>query len=183
MLPCTRPADSRMGDRHSEDLALITQIKFVGVPVGDQDRALAFYTDKLGFEVATDQPMGPGQRWIELRIANSPTRLVLFTPPGHEDRIGTLLQRLAAMRQRRGHAPPAVAARRRVRRRRRRSSRGARSRSSGIRTATCSCCRRVDAGRFTCCPVRRQSHGARAARACVPRYHHGTPEGAETSQE
>ena len=68
---------------------MITQIKIVGVPVGDQDRALAFYTDKLGFEVATDQPMGPGQRWIELRIGNSPTRLALFTPPGHEDRIGT----------------------------------------------------------------------------------------------
>ena len=68
---------------------MITQIKFVGVPVSDQDRALAFYTGKLGFEVSTDQPMGPGQRWIELRIGNAPTRLVLFTPPGHEDRIGT----------------------------------------------------------------------------------------------
>lgn len=68
---------------------MITQVKFVGVPVSDQGRALAFYTGKLGFEVATDQPMGPGQRWIELRIANSATRLVLFTPPGHEDRIGT----------------------------------------------------------------------------------------------
>ena len=70
-------------------IALITQIKFVGVPVSDTDRALAFYTDKLGFEVATDQLMGAGQRWIELRIANASTRLVLFTPPGHEDRIGT----------------------------------------------------------------------------------------------
>ena len=68
---------------------MITQIKFVGVPVSDQDRALAFYTDKLGFEVATDQAMGPGRRWIELRIGHAPTRLVLFTPPGHEDRIGT----------------------------------------------------------------------------------------------
>jgi Glyoxalase/Bleomycin resistance protein/Dioxygenase superfamily len=27
--------------------------------------------------------------WIELRIANSPTRFVRFTPPGHENRIGT----------------------------------------------------------------------------------------------
>jgi predicted enzyme related to lactoylglutathione lyase len=33
--------------------------------------------------------MGPGKRWIELRIAHSPTRVVLFTPDGHEDRIGT----------------------------------------------------------------------------------------------
>jgi len=69
---------------------VITHLKFVGIPVSDQDRALAFYTEKLGFEVATDQPMGPGgQRWIELRIGLAPTRLVLFTPPGHEDRIGS----------------------------------------------------------------------------------------------
>lgn len=68
---------------------MITHLKFVGVPVQDQDRALAFYTEKLGFAVATDQPMGPGTRWIELRVALSTTRLVLFTPPGHEDRVGT----------------------------------------------------------------------------------------------
>jgi predicted enzyme related to lactoylglutathione lyase len=69
--------------------AMITQVKFVGIPVRDQDAALKFYTEKLGFEVATDQPMGPGQRWIELRIAHSATRVVLFTPEGQEDRVGT----------------------------------------------------------------------------------------------
>ncbi|GAB3470864.1 VOC family protein [Massilia terrae] len=68
---------------------MITQLKFAGIPVSDQDRALAFYTEKLGFEVATDQPMGPGKRWIELRIASSGTRVVLFTPDGQEDRIGS----------------------------------------------------------------------------------------------
>jgi predicted enzyme related to lactoylglutathione lyase len=68
---------------------MITHVKFVGIPVQDQARALAFYTEKMGFAIATDQPMGPGQRWIELRIAHSTTRVVLFTPPGHEDRIGT----------------------------------------------------------------------------------------------
>lgn len=68
---------------------MITQLKIVGIPVSDQDRALRFYTEQLGFDVATDQPMGPGQRWIELRIANSTTRVSLFTPPGHEDRVGT----------------------------------------------------------------------------------------------
>jgi predicted enzyme related to lactoylglutathione lyase len=67
---------------------MITHIKIVGIPVSDQDRALRFYTEKLGFEVATDQPMG-AQRWIELRVANSATRLALFTPPGHESRIGS----------------------------------------------------------------------------------------------
>jgi predicted enzyme related to lactoylglutathione lyase len=68
---------------------MITQLKFVGIPVRDQDAALKFYTDKLGFAVATDQPMGPGQRWIELRVGQSSTRVVLFTPAGQEDRVGT----------------------------------------------------------------------------------------------
>ena len=67
---------------------MITHIKFVGVPTRDQDRALKFWTEKVGFRVMTDSPMGP-QRWIELKIANSDTGLVLFTPEGHEDRIGT----------------------------------------------------------------------------------------------
>src|SRR3712207_6504730 len=67
---------------------MIRAIKFASVPVRDQDRALAFYTGKLGFLVATDQPFDGAQRWIELRIPGADTRLVLFTPSGHEDRIG-----------------------------------------------------------------------------------------------
>ena len=53
-----------------------------------EDRALAFFTGKLGFRVATDRPFTDRQRWIELRVGDSETRLVLFTPDGHEDRIG-----------------------------------------------------------------------------------------------
>ena len=68
---------------------MITHIKFVSIPVTDQARALKFYTDKLGFKLATDQPMGPGKRWIELRIGAAQTRFVLFTMDGEEARIGT----------------------------------------------------------------------------------------------
>jgi predicted enzyme related to lactoylglutathione lyase len=68
---------------------MITQLKFVGIPTANQDRALRFYTEKLGFAVATEQPFNEKQRWIELRICNSATRVVLFTPDGQEDRIGT----------------------------------------------------------------------------------------------
>jgi len=67
---------------------MIRGIKFVGIPVRDQDRALKFYTEQLGFEIATDQAMGPGQRWIELAIPGADTGLALFTPSGHERRIG-----------------------------------------------------------------------------------------------
>ena len=68
---------------------MITQLKFVGIPTRDQARAVKFYTEALGFQIATDQPFDGTQRWIELRIANSSTRVVLLTPQGHEDRIGT----------------------------------------------------------------------------------------------
>jgi catechol 2,3-dioxygenase-like lactoylglutathione lyase family enzyme len=67
---------------------MIRGIKFAGIPVKDQDTALKFYTEKLGFRVITDQPMGPGQRWLEIGIPGADSGLALFTPPGHEDRIG-----------------------------------------------------------------------------------------------
>jgi catechol 2,3-dioxygenase-like lactoylglutathione lyase family enzyme len=68
---------------------MIKSIKFVGVPVSDQQRALEFYTTKLGFRVITDQPFDDNQRWIELGIGRSGTGIALFTPKGHEDRIGS----------------------------------------------------------------------------------------------
>jgi catechol 2,3-dioxygenase-like lactoylglutathione lyase family enzyme len=36
------------------------------VPVSDQDAAIAFYTDKLGFTVSADVPYGEGDRWVEV---------------------------------------------------------------------------------------------------------------------
>ncbi len=68
---------------------MIRGVKFVGIPVKDQDAALKFWTEKVGLKVATDQEMGPGQRWIELSVPGAETGLALFTPEGHEDRIGT----------------------------------------------------------------------------------------------
>jgi predicted enzyme related to lactoylglutathione lyase len=70
---------------------MIKQVKFVSIPTRDQQRALEFWTEKMGFRVTTDQPMGPegSQRWIELKIPGAETGVVLFTPEGHEDRIGS----------------------------------------------------------------------------------------------
>jgi catechol 2,3-dioxygenase-like lactoylglutathione lyase family enzyme len=45
----------------------ITDVRTVGVPVTDQDRALAFYVDTLGFEKRLDAPVEQlGGRWIEV---------------------------------------------------------------------------------------------------------------------
>lgn len=67
---------------------MIRGIKFVGIPVRDQDVALKFYTEALGMKVATDQPFTEKQRWIELSISGAETGIALFTPDGHEKRIG-----------------------------------------------------------------------------------------------
>ena len=67
---------------------MIVGVNLVTVPVTDQDRALSFYTERVGFTLVTDRPFGSGQRWIELRIGTSATRFVLFTQPGKEGRVG-----------------------------------------------------------------------------------------------
>ena len=68
---------------------MIKSMKFVSIPVRDQNRALEFYTQKLGFKIFTDQHFNDTQRWIELSIPGAQTGLSLFTPDGHEARIGT----------------------------------------------------------------------------------------------
>src|SRR5262245_65928741 len=65
---------------------MISHVKFVSIATRDQDKALAFYTEKLGFKLVTDQPFSDKQRWIELRIGGADTRFVLFTMD--ESRIG-----------------------------------------------------------------------------------------------
>lgn len=59
---------------------MITHINFQSIPVTDQDRALAFYRDKLGFAVHTDAPYSEGWRWIFLTLPDARTRLH-FTKP------------------------------------------------------------------------------------------------------
>lgn len=57
---------------------MIRGVKLACIPVTDQERALAFYTEKLGFRLLTDQPFTAEQRWIELGIPGAETRVVLF---------------------------------------------------------------------------------------------------------
>ena len=53
----------------------INRINFVSLPVVDQDRALAFYRDVMGFDVHTDAPYGEGYRRIFLTLPGAETRL------------------------------------------------------------------------------------------------------------
>ena len=56
----------------------IRGIHTIGVPVADQDRALAFYTGPLGFETRMDMPVPQlGSRWIEVAPPGSPVTVAL----------------------------------------------------------------------------------------------------------
>ena len=57
----------------------VFRLKVVSIPVSDQDRAKSFYVDKLGFEVRSDNPMGEGQRWVEVAPPGSFTSFTLVT--------------------------------------------------------------------------------------------------------
>src|SRR5437867_469150 len=60
-----------------ESRTRITDMRTVGVPVVDQDRAVGFYVDKLGFEKRLDVPMGEGTRWIEVAPPGATTTIAL----------------------------------------------------------------------------------------------------------
>jgi predicted enzyme related to lactoylglutathione lyase len=62
---------------------MLKRINFVPLPVLDQQRALDFYTKKVGLQVFTDQTQGP-MRWIELKVPGAETMVVLHHSPDHE---------------------------------------------------------------------------------------------------
>jgi catechol 2,3-dioxygenase-like lactoylglutathione lyase family enzyme len=60
---------------------MITAMSHTSVWVLDQDRALAFYTEKLGFELTTDADLGGGARWLTVQAPKqSDLHLVLASP-------------------------------------------------------------------------------------------------------
>jgi lactoylglutathione lyase len=61
--------------------ASVTGVRTVAVPVTDQDRALAFYTETLGLTVRIDVSRGAG-RWIEVVPDGSATSLALVPAEG-----------------------------------------------------------------------------------------------------
>jgi lactoylglutathione lyase len=67
----------------TEPKARITDVRTVGVAVTDQDEAIAFYVEKLGFEKRLDLPVEQfGGRWIE--VAPPGAALTIALVPAHE---------------------------------------------------------------------------------------------------
>ena len=81
-------------------------VNVVGLYVDNQDEALTFYVDKLGFRVHTDVRNGP-YRWLTVQHPDQPSfQLGLFTPgpPIHDDATAQTLRAMVA----KGAMPPLV---------------------------------------------------------------------------
>jgi catechol 2,3-dioxygenase-like lactoylglutathione lyase family enzyme len=66
-------------------MTTVTKIAVAMFTVADQDAAVAFYTDKLGWEIRSDTSFGEGDqsgRWVEVAPPGSDTVLALNPPMG-----------------------------------------------------------------------------------------------------
>jgi lactoylglutathione lyase len=66
------------GGRRREEGLVITHIATVAVYVTDQEQALRFWTDQVGFELKSERPMTESVRWLEVGPEGADTALVLY---------------------------------------------------------------------------------------------------------
>ncbi len=65
----------------------VRRVQVFSVPVSDQARARDFYVGTLDFDLISDTPMGPEQRWVQVAPKGAATSITLVTwfdsmPPG-----------------------------------------------------------------------------------------------------
>jgi catechol 2,3-dioxygenase-like lactoylglutathione lyase family enzyme len=68
----------------------ITEVGAVMIPVNDQDKAIEFYVEKLGFEKRGDTPFGDGDRWVEVAPAGADT-VIALVQPREQDPVGIMI--------------------------------------------------------------------------------------------
>jgi len=61
------------------------KVKIISVPVQDQEKALQFYTEELGFVKKIDVPLGEGNRWLTVVSKEEPDgpEILLEPSPNH----------------------------------------------------------------------------------------------------
>ena len=64
------------------------KINLTSVLVDDQDRALRFYTDVLGFQLKHDVPLGGGVRWLTVVSPAAPDGVELVLEPSEHPAVG-----------------------------------------------------------------------------------------------
>jgi len=57
------------------------KVKVIGIPVQDQEKALQFYTTKLGFIKKHDTPLGEGNRWLTVVSKDEPDGVEVLLEP------------------------------------------------------------------------------------------------------
>jgi catechol 2,3-dioxygenase-like lactoylglutathione lyase family enzyme len=65
---------------------MIRRIATVSLVVADYDEAIAFYRDRLGFQLVADTPLGGGKRWVLVAPAGGGARLLLALADGEAER-------------------------------------------------------------------------------------------------
>ena len=77
---------------------MLTSISISQIFVPDQDAALAFYVDQLGFVVQTDVQFGP-MRFLTVALPTDPGHAVLLEkpgPPGHSEETAAQVRELVS---------------------------------------------------------------------------------------
>ncbi len=71
---------------HTQASTTLSSIGVAMFTVADQDAAIAFYTEKLGFELRSDTRFGENDemRWVEVAPPGSTARLALNPPMGNQ---------------------------------------------------------------------------------------------------
>jgi catechol 2,3-dioxygenase-like lactoylglutathione lyase family enzyme len=72
------------------------RIRITSIFVDDQDRALRFYTDVLGFVPKDDIPIGGADRWLTVVSPEDPTGVELLLEPSSHRAVGPFKQALVA---------------------------------------------------------------------------------------
>jgi catechol 2,3-dioxygenase-like lactoylglutathione lyase family enzyme len=70
--------DARYDARVPQRIAQFT------VTVRDYDEAIAFYVERLGFELLEDTPLGGGKRWVRVRPRGAPGAAILLARAASE---------------------------------------------------------------------------------------------------
>jgi lactoylglutathione lyase len=82
---CPETAIEGVSHAHQAGAVVITGVSKVVVPVDDQERAIEFWTERMGFELRRDEAYDGG-RWIEVSPPSGGPLLILSPrPPGEPE--------------------------------------------------------------------------------------------------
>lgn len=63
-------------------MTTITDVRTIAIDVADQDDAIAYYVETLGFEKRLDAPISPTTRWIEVAPTGASVSIALNAADG-----------------------------------------------------------------------------------------------------